>query len=84
MRAQQTRSGAHDRANAPRLGMHDRGILSRQTSYSGKKKKKKGPPRIRVSQKLLRTLSHRSHIEYIFSISRRKTFVFPQLPLIFL
>ena len=35
MRMRQTRPSAHDKAGAPRLGAHDRGILSLQTSYSG-------------------------------------------------
>ena len=50
MRVRQTRSGTHNKASTPRLGGHDRGILSRQTSYSCKKKKKKRPPGIRASQ----------------------------------
>ena len=40
----QTKSGTHDRAGALRLGMHDRGILLLQTSYSGQEKKKKKDP----------------------------------------
>ena len=40
MLPQQTRPGVHDKAGAPRLGVHDKGILSRQTSYGGKKEKK--------------------------------------------
>ena len=42
----------HDKADAPRLGVHDKGILSRQTSYGGKKekeKKKNGLPGIGAS-----------------------------------
>ena len=57
--SRQTRPGAHDKLGAPRLGAHERGIMLRQTLYSGKKKKeKKGPPGIGVS-----------HFQYQYSIS---------------
>ena len=44
MRAQQTRSSAHDKASAPRLGAHDRGILIFVPKNFLQWKKKKGTP----------------------------------------
>ena len=56
MHARQTRLGAHDKAGAPRLGVHDKGIPSQQIFLCrdrlftmAKKKKKKRPPGIGAS-----------------------------------